>query len=77
MSEVPKMVFLDCGENHELLDDPYLMELARGLQEALLNSGYGPVLNASRGTLQSLVASDAITASSWLSNSSGRSSRPR
>jgi DNA-binding LacI/PurR family transcriptional regulator len=36
------------------------MELARGLQEALLRSGFGPVLNATRGTLQSLVASEAV-----------------
>jgi LacI family transcriptional regulator len=54
------MVLLDCGENQRLLGDPYLMELARGLQEALLRSGYGPVLNASRGTLQSMVASEAV-----------------
>jgi DNA-binding LacI/PurR family transcriptional regulator len=54
------MVLLDCGENQQLLGDPYLLELARGLQEALLRSGYGPVLNASRGTLQSLVASEAV-----------------
>jgi LacI family transcriptional regulator len=54
------MVLLDCGENQRSLDDPYLMELARGLQEALLRSGYGPVLNASRGTLQSLAASEAV-----------------
>jgi DNA-binding LacI/PurR family transcriptional regulator len=54
------MILLDCGEHARLLGDPYLMELARGLQEALLRSGYGPVLNASRGTLQSLVASEAV-----------------
>src|SRR4051812_18824802 len=54
------MVLLDCGDDHAQLGDPYLMELARGLQEALLRSGYGPVLNASRGTLQSLVASEAV-----------------
>src|SRR5687768_8008359 len=55
------MVLLDCGEEHQrLLADPYAMELARGLQEALLHSGYGPVLNATRGTLQSLVASEAV-----------------
>lgn len=54
------MVLLDCGEDQRLLADPYLMELARGLQEALLHSGYGPVLNATRGTLQSLVASEAV-----------------
>jgi DNA-binding LacI/PurR family transcriptional regulator len=36
------------------------MELARGLQEALLRSGYGPVLKATRRTLQSLVASEAV-----------------
>jgi LacI family transcriptional regulator len=54
------MVLLDCGENQRLLADPYLMEQARGLQEALLHSGNGPVLNASRGTLQSLVASEAV-----------------
>jgi DNA-binding LacI/PurR family transcriptional regulator len=55
------MVLLDCGEEDQrMLGDPYLMELARGLQEALLRSGYGPVLNASRGTLQSLVPSEAI-----------------
>lgn len=60
LSEIPKMVLLDCGEDGLLLSDPYLMELARGLQEALLRSGYGPVLNASRGALQSLVASEAV-----------------
>lgn len=60
MCEVPKLVLLDCGEDQLLLADPYLMELARGLQEALLHSGYEPVLNASRGTLQSLVASEAV-----------------
>src|SRR5438034_531369 len=54
------MILLDCGEHARLLGDPFLMELARGLQEALLHSGYGPVLNASRGTLQSLVASEAV-----------------
>jgi LacI family transcriptional regulator, galactose operon repressor len=54
------MVLLDCGEDQRSLGDPYLMELARGLQEALLGSGYGPVLNASRRTLQSLVASEAV-----------------
>src|SRR4051812_5269156 len=54
------MVLLDCGDYKRSLGDPYLMELARGLQEALLHSGYGPVLNASRGTLQSLVASEAV-----------------
>ena len=48
------MVLLDCGEDRRLLSDPYLVELTRGLQEALLHSGYGPVLNATRGTLQSL-----------------------
>src|SRR5439155_363499 len=58
--EIPRMILLDCGEHAHLLGDPYLMELARGLQEALLHSGYGPVLNASRGTLQSLVASEAV-----------------
>jgi DNA-binding LacI/PurR family transcriptional regulator len=60
LTEIPEMVLLDCGEDQRLLGDPYLMELARGLQEALLRSGYGPVLNASRGTLQSLVASEAV-----------------
>jgi LacI family transcriptional regulator len=60
LCEVPIMVLLDCGEDQRFLADPYLMELARGLQEALLHSGYGPVLNASRGTLQSLVASEAV-----------------
>jgi DNA-binding LacI/PurR family transcriptional regulator len=54
------MVLLDCGEDQRSLGDPYLMELARGLQEALLHSGYGPVLNASRGTLQSLAGSEAV-----------------
>src|SRR5436190_23444051 len=54
------MVLLDCGEDQRSLGDPYLMELARGLQEALLDSGYGPVLNASRGTLQSLAGSEAV-----------------
>jgi DNA-binding LacI/PurR family transcriptional regulator len=54
------MVLLDCGEDQRSLGDPYLMELARGLQEALLHSGYGPVLNAARATLQSLVASEAV-----------------
>jgi DNA-binding LacI/PurR family transcriptional regulator len=54
------MVLLDCGEDPRSLADPYLMELARGLQEALLHDGYGPVLNASRGTLQSLAASEAV-----------------
>jgi DNA-binding LacI/PurR family transcriptional regulator len=54
------MVLLDCGENRGWLADPYLMELARGLQEALLHSGYGPVLNASRATLRSLAASESV-----------------
>src|SRR5688572_14660843 len=61
LPEIPEMVLLDCGEEQKRqLADPYLMELARGLQEALLRSGYGPVLNATRGTLQSLVASEAV-----------------
>jgi DNA-binding LacI/PurR family transcriptional regulator len=59
--EAATMVLLDCGEEDlRQLGDPYLMELARGLQEALLDSGYGPVLNATRRTLQSLVASEVI-----------------
>jgi DNA-binding LacI/PurR family transcriptional regulator len=54
------LLLRDCGEEQHLLDDPYLMELARGLQEALLQSGHGPVLNATSGTFESLDAPEAV-----------------
>jgi LacI family transcriptional regulator len=52
------MVLLDCGEAQ--LGDLYFLSLTRGLQDALLSSGYGPVLNVTRGSLQRLVAAQAV-----------------
>jgi LacI family transcriptional regulator len=54
------MVLLDCGEEQALLGDLYLLSLTRGLQEALLSRGYGPVLNVTRGSLERLVAAQAV-----------------
>jgi LacI family transcriptional regulator len=54
------MVLLDCGEEQALLGDLYLLAVTRGLQEALLRSGYGPVLNVTRESLQRLVAAQAV-----------------
>jgi DNA-binding LacI/PurR family transcriptional regulator len=79
------MVLLDYGADEEsMLGDPYLTELARGLQDALISCGYGPVLNASLRTLQSLAASEAVhgvvlafgTQRSWLAREIARSGTP-
>src|SRR5687767_6280939 len=53
------MVLLDCAEK-ALLGDLYLLALADGLEQALLASGYGPVVNATRDTLQRLAAGEAV-----------------
>src|SRR5688572_7914847 len=53
------MVLLDCAEK-ALLGDLYLLSLADGLEEALVASGYGPVVNTTRDTLQRLAASEAV-----------------
>ena len=53
------MVLLDCGEKGSL-GDMYLLALARGLEEALVARGYGPVINASRETLQRLVVAKGV-----------------
>src|SRR5207302_1125827 len=52
------MVILDCAEK-ALLGDLYLLGLAQGLEEALIESGYGPVVNATRDSLRKLVAAQA------------------
>src|SRR5688500_4074863 len=54
------MVLLDGGEEQTLLGDLYLLELTRGLQEALVASGYGPVLNTTREALLQFVAAHAV-----------------
>ena len=53
------MVLLDCAEK-ALLGDLYLLGLAQGLEEALVASGYGPVVNATRDTLQRLAVARRI-----------------
>jgi DNA-binding LacI/PurR family transcriptional regulator len=56
------MVLLDCGEERRLLSDLYLLELTRGIQDALLASGFGTVVNSTRGTLHRLVDARAVDA---------------
>ena len=53
------MVLLDCAEK-ALLGDLYLLALADGLEEALLASGQGPVVNVPRDTLRRFAATHAI-----------------
>lgn len=54
------MILLDCEDKQALLGDLYLLALTRGLQDALLASGYGPVLNATRETLRKMVAAQRV-----------------
>ena len=53
------MVLLDCGEK-PLLGDLYLLELAHGLQEALVARGHGPVINATREALLGWVNAQGV-----------------
>jgi LacI family transcriptional regulator len=54
------MVLVDCGEDRRQLADLFLLELTQGLQQALLDRGYGPVVNATRGVLRRMVAAHAV-----------------
>jgi len=54
------MIALDFGANPHLLGDMYFAELTRGVQEALRETGYGLLLNATGDRLVNLVRSQAV-----------------